>query len=68
MQVISIPLAILPVGKIINTIPGTFLGKMLQWYTSVRLRIPYSIFITLREHCIFTTTSVFLGVMLGMTT
>jgi len=68
MQVISIPLAILPAGKIINTIPGTSLGEMLQWYTFVRLRIPYSIFIILRGHYIFTTTSVFLGVMLGMAT
>jgi len=68
MQVVSIPLVIIPVGKIINTIPRTFLGEMLQWYTSVHLRIPDSIFIILREHCIFTTTSVFLGVMLGMTT
>jgi len=67
MQVISIPLAILPVGKIIYTIPRIFLGEMLQWYTSVRLRIPNSIFIILREHSIFTTTSVFLGVILGMT-
>jgi len=35
MQVTSIPLAILPEGKIINTIPETFLGEMLQWYKSV---------------------------------